>query len=45
VKKVLSNTMYYAIQFNATSSTLKKRLGVVPGKLGDNLQALPSVPG
>jgi len=45
VKKVLSNTMYYAIQFNAPSRSLKKRLGVVPGKIEDNLQNMPSVPG
>jgi soluble lytic murein transglycosylase-like protein len=45
VKKVMSNTMYYAIQFNAPSRTLKKRLGVVPGKVEDNLQTLPTVPG
>jgi len=45
VKKVMSNTMYYAIQFNAPSRTLKKRLGVVPGKVEENLPALPSVPG
>ncbi|MGC2049576.1 MAG: transglycosylase SLT domain-containing protein, partial [Gallionella sp.] len=45
VKKVMSNTMYYAIQFTAPSRTLKKRLGVVPGKVEENLPVLPSVPG
>jgi len=45
VKKVMSNTMYYAIQFNAPLRTLKKRLGVVPGKVENNLQNMPSVPG
>jgi soluble lytic murein transglycosylase-like protein len=45
VKKVMSNTMYYAIQFNAPLRSLKKRLGVVPGKVIETLPALPSVPG
>jgi soluble lytic murein transglycosylase len=45
VKKVLSNTMYYSIQFNAPLRSLKKRLGVVPGKVEAVLPNLPSVPG
>jgi len=32
VKKVMSNTMYYAKQFNTTELTFKQRLGIVPGK-------------
>jgi len=45
VKKVMSNTMYYSIQFNAPLRSLKKRLGVVPGKVEEVLPNLPSVPG
>ncbi len=32
VKKVMSNTMYYAQEFGATPRTLKMRLGVIAGK-------------
>jgi soluble lytic murein transglycosylase len=32
VKKVLSNTVFYAYQFNAPRLTLKQRLGMVPGR-------------
>lgn len=35
VKKVLSNTVFYAYQFNAPRRSLKQRLGVVPGKAKD----------
>lgn len=45
VKKVLSNTVYYANQFNAPLRTLKQRLGVVAGKAEDKLQLVPFVPG
>ena len=45
VKKVMSNTMFYSIQFNAPMRSLKKRLGIVPGKVEDNLKSLPTVPG
>jgi len=45
VKKVMSNTMYYTIQFNAPIRSLKKRLGVVPGKGVENPKNMPSVPG
>jgi soluble lytic murein transglycosylase len=45
VKKVMSNTMYYSIQFNAPIRTLKKRLGTVPGKGVENPKNMPSVPG
>ena len=45
VKKVMSNTMYYSIQFNAPIRSLKKRLGIVPGKGVENPKNMPSVPG
>jgi len=45
VKKVMSNTMYYAIQFSAPIRSLKKRLGIVPGKGVENPKNMPSVPG
>ena len=32
VKKVMSNSAYYAAQFGEASSSLKNRLGVIPGK-------------
>jgi len=32
VKKVMSNTMFYARQFNTSERTFKQRLGIVPGK-------------
>jgi len=32
VKKVMSNTMYYAKRFNAPARTFKQRLGTVPAK-------------
>ena len=32
VKKVMSNSAYYATRFGDTASSLKKRLGVIPGK-------------
>ncbi|MEO8332179.1 MAG: transglycosylase SLT domain-containing protein [Gallionella sp.] len=45
VKKVLSNTMYYASQFNAPLRPLKMRLGIVPGKTEDSLQTImPFIP-
>ena len=34
VKKVMSNTYYYANQFGDTSHSLKQRLGIVAGKIG-----------
>lgn len=40
VKKVLSNTMYYAKQFGMPSLTLKQRLGVIAGKSPDNQQPI-----
>ncbi len=45
VKKVMSNTMYYSVQFNARIRSLKTRLGTVPGKGVDNPKNMPSVPG
>lgn len=44
VKKVLSNTVYYASQFNAPLRPLKQRLGIVAGRAEDKLQFIPSVP-
>lgn len=41
VKKVMSNTAYYAEQFQAPQRTLKQRLGVVAPKTTDNQQAIP----
>jgi len=45
VKKVMSNTVYYATQFNAPLRSLKQRLGFVAGKAEDKLQLTPFVPG
>jgi len=45
VKKVLSNTVFYASQFNAPLRTLKQRLGIIAGKAEDKLQLDPFVPG
>lgn len=39
VKKVMSNTMYYAKQFNAPTITLKQRLGIISDKGGNNESA------
>jgi soluble lytic murein transglycosylase len=41
VKKVMSNTVYYASQFNAAQMPLKQRLGVISGKAADNRQPVP----
>ena len=41
VKKVMSNTMYYARQFDAPSPPLKQRMGIVSARTADNLQAMP----
>ncbi|MDD5383320.1 MAG: transglycosylase SLT domain-containing protein [Gallionella sp.] len=41
VKKVMSNTMYYAGQFDAPPRPLKQRMGIVAGKTADNQQAIP----
>lgn len=41
VKKVMSNTAYYAEQFQAPPRTLKQRLGVVAPKTTENQLAIP----
>ncbi|HEU0283383.1 MAG TPA: transglycosylase SLT domain-containing protein [Gallionella sp.] len=41
VKKVMSNTVYYARQFDAPPRPLKQRMGVIAGKTTDNQQAIP----
>lgn len=41
VKKVMSNTMYYADQFGAPQKSLKQRMGIVAPKSTDNQQAIP----
>ncbi len=41
VKKVMSNTMYYARQFDAPQRPLKQRMGIVAGKTAENQQAIP----
>ena len=41
VKKVMSNTMHYARQFDAPQTSLKQRLGTVAGKTPDNQQPIP----
>ena len=41
VKKVMSNTMYYAGQFDTPLRPLKQRMGIVAGKTADNQQAIP----
>ncbi len=41
VKKVMSNTMYYAEQFGAPQKSLKQRMGIVAPKTPDNQQAIP----
>ncbi|MDH4234852.1 MAG: lytic transglycosylase domain-containing protein, partial [Gallionella sp.] len=40
VKKVMSNTVYYATQFNAPLGTLKQRMGNVPGKEENSQQEI-----
>lgn len=41
VKKVMSNTVYYARQFNAPSRSLKLRMGVVAAKPADGKLTIP----
>lgn len=41
VKKVMSNTVYYARQFGAPPRSLKQRMGIISGKTADNQQAIP----
>ena len=42
VKKVMSNTMYYAAILYGDNRTLKSRLGTVPAKNGDRVAAAPT---
>ncbi len=41
VKKVMSNTVYYASQFGAPPRSLKQRMGIIAGKTADNQQPIP----
>ena len=41
MKKVMSNTVYYADQFGDPPRSLKQRLGIVPAKTADNQRAMP----
>ncbi|MFM2408098.1 MAG: hypothetical protein RL358_840 [Pseudomonadota bacterium] len=41
VKKVMSNTHYYAKQFGAPTRSLKERMGVIAGKTPENQRAIP----
>ncbi len=41
VKKVMSNTHYYATQFGAPTRSLKDRMGVIAGKTVENQKAIP----
>jgi soluble lytic murein transglycosylase len=41
VKKVMSNTNYYAKQFGAPTRSLKDRMGVIAGKTPENQRAIP----
>lgn len=45
VKKVMSNTVYYADQFGDPPRSLKQRLGIVPAKTGNNKsgEILPTI--
>ena len=40
VKKVMSNTMYYARVFGHATPSLKQRLGVIEGKAGNNQRSM-----
>ena len=42
VKKVMSNTLYYAAQFGAPWRSLKTRLGTIAAKNAANQQAIPN---
>ena len=41
VKKVMSNTMHYARQFDAPSPSLKQRMGIVPAGIAKNQRVTP----
>src|SRR3989338_3671602 len=40
VKKVMSNTMHYARQFDAPSPPLKQRMGIVPARTAESQQVM-----
>ena len=42
VKKVMSNTVYYAVQFGDPPRSLKQRLGTIEAKTADNQIAIPN---
>jgi soluble lytic murein transglycosylase len=44
VKKVMSNTVYYADQFGDPPRSLKQRLGIIPARTSDNPRAAFNVP-
>ena len=44
VKKVMSNTVYYADQFGTAPRTLKQRLGIITPKTAVNPQSIPYGP-
>jgi soluble lytic murein transglycosylase-like protein len=44
VKKVMSNTAYYADQFGDPPRSLKQRMGIIPPKTVDTLQVSPYAP-
>jgi soluble lytic murein transglycosylase len=39
VKRVLANTVHYALLYEGSSVPLKQRMGVIPGRAGDEAQA------
>jgi soluble lytic murein transglycosylase len=41
VKKVMSNTVYYAQQFGQPAGSLKQRLGVIAAKTSSNQTPIP----
>ena len=41
VKKVMSNTLYYAYQFGDAPRSLKQRMGIISGKSVENQQPVP----
>jgi soluble lytic murein transglycosylase len=44
VKKVMSNTIYYARQFDAPPQPLKQRLGIIAPRNALNQQPIPDEP-
>lgn len=45
VKKVMSNTVYYARQFGAPPRSLKTRVGIVAGKVAENTSSITFING